>query len=540
MDENVVSASNNRALFIDESKELLAQIPTIKQTAALGKLTLYERTNTEYNTFVKLTSELPSVNTYDWTDNDIAYQELGDYVAGDGITYPFRSLFTKRSVEEREFIIKENEETITLEPLLFGSFRFSTEEEKQEKKSVQKERIGEYDSAVDVKNVNHMDLASKITAAINDSIPATTLLVNKITASDDSSEKKLGMITTDPIQPAAMLVKNPDNTLYQDADRTIIESTISETAPSINVIDKQYSLVYDSATTNDLNPQAVKQCGLLINGSATAETDNDFLRFTSLNQRGCLSFGIPNLEHKNGYLVAVEYRHIEGRPLLFSIINETARHTELEVYLRTRNSELNDQQWLTDYFILPPLASDGLGYNPYISNDSIGRHRTINDLKRIRIYTFPYNELTHLHTFKGSSFQGVYSNSDISVDHPNPAFYKIQINGSLPAGSEPGMTDTLILSQSYDPGWIAYDATNKKFLSNHVLVNNWSNGWTLKQIMSDELSVMRNTDTNFQPITHNSEPVTIILFFWPQLLQFFGFFLLPIPFIIRFFSVRNI
>ena len=39
------------------------------------------------------------------------------------------------------------------------------------------------------------------------------------------------------------------------------------------------------------------------------------------------------------------------------------------------------------------------------------------------------------------------------------------------------------------------------------LVNNWANGWTVK----------------------NSG--TIYIFFWPQLLEWFGFLLIPLPFV---------
>ena len=83
------------------------------------------------------------------------------------------------------------------------------------------------------------------------------------------------------------------------------------------------------------------------------------------------------------------------------------------------------------------------------------------------------------------------------VSHPNPAFYKV-------SGASAG---TLILSQSYDSGWIALQ--NGKLLTRHVLVNNWANGWEIN------------------PGTTS----TIYILFWPQLLEFLGFALLPIPFL---------
>lgn len=378
IDENVVTSGNSRSLFTDESKILLSQIPGITQVARFGNLTLYERTNADYDHFVKLTTSLPSVNSYKWTDNDIAYQELGDYVEGKEIQYPFRNLFTKRSIAERDF--------------------------------------------------------------------------------------------------------EPKSLIKSDA------------------------LVYDSTASGELNPQAVNPCGLQDAGTIHASFD-EFLRLESINNRACLSFGLPNLPHKDAYIIAIESRHVSGRPLLISIINQTAKHLELENYLSV------DPDWNTQYFILPPLSPDGLGYNPYISNDSIGDQKTVNDIKSLRIYTFPYADLVHIDTGGELPPQGRALNSQLSVSHPNPAFYKVILDGSW---VEPGMTNTLILSQSHDPGWLAYDATNKRFLKNHVLVNNWSNGWILP--------------TN--KVTNNQ--LTVYLFFWPQLLQFLGFALLPFPFLFIF------
>jgi hypothetical protein len=400
LDEYLLSASHYRSLFIDETKQVFSRLPNIKQIAVFGKLTLYEYNNT-VPCYISLIQNAPSVYPpYQWTDNDVAYREIGDYVTRDKrpetrdaqeknitITYPFRSLFTKRSVSEREFTITENDRTIT------------------------------------------------------------------------------------------------------------VSSLVEATAASML---KTQALTYDSEQTGDLKTYTVTPCGLLKSGKASGEIISDhassFLRFTSNDQRGCLSFDIPTLEHKNGYLVAVESRHVAGRPMMFSLINMTAKHTELETYLP------EDPNIKTSYFILPPLASDGLGYTIYVSNDSIGKYPSVNDLRRIRVYQIPYDQMVNMHT--GIALQSDHSTLSLSVDHPNPAYYKVTLN------SQPErLNTTLILSQSYDPGWIAWgDGT----LLPHVLVNNWENGWIL------------NPGTNG----------AIYIFFWPQLLEFLGFALLPIPFLV--------
>ncbi len=363
LDENIISSSHNRTLYTDEIKQLINEIPTINLLATFGKLKLYERTNEETKEFVTIQDSLPRVTpAYTWTDNDVAFRELGDYVIGEnGYSYPNRSLFTKRSIDERDF------------------------------------------------------------------------------------------------------------TLRQARD-----------------------LVYDSSQTADLNSSKATSCGLVQSGRTAVMTKEDYLHFETLNQKVCLSFGIPTLTHTEGYLVQVESRNIAGRSLLFALINQTAKHVETEAYLPQSN------EWKTTSFILPPLASDGLGYTVYLSNDSIGRHDTINDIKSIRFYRIPYQELVRERS--GENKTASTTIEPIRVDHPNPAFYRVQVDA--PSGS------TLVLSQAFDPGWISWPK------SDHVLVNNWANGWTLRE-----------------QTTNNKQPTTIFIFFLPQLLEFAGFALLPLPFL---------
>ena len=436
LDENAISANNNRSLFIDETKALISQILTITLARTFGKITVYKRNSEVAQSFVSLKTNLPTVSpTYKWTDNDVAYQELGDYIADESChvsrvacrVFPFRSLFTKRSVDEREFKISETDSQITI-----GDLKEAT---------------------------------------------------------------------------SASIIKR---------DALVFEAT-------------------DSAT---LNPKAVIPCGVVGKGTAQASTigsstasdtgnqtikpdHSTSLRFTSKNQRGCLSFDISQLPHKNSYLVAVESRHVSGRPLLLAFINDTARHVEMETYLDHRNSKKGltfsgQNLWTTNYFILPPLVSDGLGYTVYISNDAIGNQETVNDIKSITFYRIPYQELVTLHSagVQSLSAETQPQGRALSVEHPNPAFYEVSMRQCTTC-TDTSDALTLILSQAFDPGWLAFTKTTTfPFLQpirSHVLVNNWSNGWIL-----------------------NPTNQTIILFFWPQLLEWIGFALLPIPFMFTF------
>lgn len=545
----------------------------------------------------------------------MAYRELGDYISQPSaisyqlsanalrtnqgtnnqasFTYPFRSLFTKRSVDEREFTITETGDAIIIHSLLLHNPGSVTAKEKVREKQNgdQKNRIDDAgrqikineidfgqvnhslpsrnmflskyndhqyddnsqqavnnDNLHEVRRVDHIRLSNQI-AANNDAIPNTVLTVNTV---DQSArpEKTVGNMINDPTQPADKLVNNPDNTRATDRDfSTDITTTVAGEAFRVNVtIPKADATVYDSTKSGDLAAENVKPCGVQLNNSPLpplsvrgGEGELPFLRFTSRNQRGCLSFGIPSLLHRDGYLIAVENRHITGRPLLFSLINDTARHVELETYLQPQRVRPFEA---TDYFILPPLANDGLGYTVYLSNDAIGKQETINDIKSIKFYRIPYQELV---TLRSAGVQPQPQGPALSVDidtvsHPNPAYYNV----SFPYPLNP-TPYTLVLSQSFDPGWTAWERIPTfpyvRQLKNHVLVNNWENGWRLgSQKQNESRATQATQEHTFDSSAFDLSCLscsTIVLFFLPQLWQWLGFALLPLPFLYLFLPHRD-
>ncbi|KKT59183.1 MAG: polymerase beta domain protein, partial [Candidatus Gottesmanbacteria bacterium GW2011_GWA1_44_24b] len=374
-EEFLATAGHYRALFIEETKELLSQMPGVTKVAEFGKITIYHRTNMTYTTYVTTKNNLPVVSPQ------------------------YNSLFTKRNVDEREFRVKETSDDIV-----------------------------------------------------------------------------------------------------------ISSTTVSDVIPfSIN---KNQALVFDSEKDGVIDPKNTIACYPYKNGVVKATLESDpatYLRLQATDNRLCLNFGMPELWHKDGYLVAVTSKHIQGRPLTFSLINKTAKHTEMETQLDTANIYKNETgAWRTDYFILPPLSTDGKGYDVYIANDAIGRQTTINDIASVRVYTIPYEEMVtmKIQSDKETEIQSDNTSLTIeSVEHPNPAYYKIKI---MENGEWKMENTALILSQSFDKGWKAYTInTNNpiiklsnypiktklfetfpflfgKEIKEHVLINNWSNGWVIQ------------------------------------------------------------
>ncbi|MFH0937299.1 MAG: hypothetical protein V1808_03315 [Candidatus Daviesbacteria bacterium] len=447
LDEQFSTSTSYLAFNIDSTKEMFTNLPNIKKLEAFGKLTIYERFEDTVNEFISIKQNLPSViPVYHSSENDVAYQKLGDYIIANGVQsdlsamylYPYRSLFTKRSSSEREFLVKETEDQIII---------------------------------------------------------STKIGLTKFASVDFSK------FTLVPSSEATGNVK--------------VEASGNQMGAYIS---KQDNLVFDSTTAQTLAASAVTKCGGLRDGIIKAENmtagNEAWLRLISSNQRACLSFGMPDVWHQDGYLLAVASRNLTGRPILFSVINQTSKHIELETYLPLNNPS-QKMDWQTTYFILPPLALDGLGYTIYLANDSIGRHESINEVGHIYMYRIPYNELTQIAWTNDQ--QDIISTSlrkaMLIVNHPNPAFYTIKVKDGIDLASS-----TLVLSQSFDSGWQAFVISNSgiKHLSNHYLVNNWANGW---EILSNQSG-------------------TVIIFFWPQLLEWGGFVLMLGTFIFLIFKKK--
>ncbi len=187
-------------------------------------------------------------------------------------------------------------------------------------------------------------------------------------------------------------------------------------------------------------------------------------QYKSINTPTSDHISLPDLPHDQAYVVTIKSRNVQGFPLQLCISNDLTGHCDLFVHL------YKDSQLHTEKFLLPPLGDYGTGYTLNFNNFTISGQTSINDVESV--------------TISGTQ---------------------------LPKSSaQPINPSTVILDQSFDPGWVAWDG--KKFLP-HILVNNWANG-----------SLLSNQSTD-QPTNQ------LTIFFLPQLLEWIGFALIPLPFI---------
>lgn len=211
------------------------------------------------------------------------------------------------------------------------------------------------------------------------------------------------------------------------------------------------------------------------------------LRFTSVDSENCYDIVLPSFPQRYAYLVAIEGRHLRGKALRFAFINHDTRRADIEVELPKR------KDFGKDYIVASPMKQHGLGYSLSFNNIAIGSNATVNDVRSVTVHPIPYDFLTGIKIVNQKR------------DENDGKF--------------------LVLYQAFDEGWKAYAlatsnwplATSIKMalpflfgeeMIEHVLVNNWANGWTLE---------------NAQLTTDNSQLVVVYL---PQYLEYLGFFLL--------------
>lgn len=445
------------------------------------------------NQFIALTNSVKNVGPeYNYNDYDQAMRDHESYITTESQPfaeyYPFRSLFTGREQEDLEFEVEEREKEIVFRsriPNEFSGYSLIVPQFNN-------------DSLIDVDPNKRWEERVKY-------YPEVRLGVKTILALNESSASQSATVV-----------------LPQFANGDIIDIAIPK-------VYGYYS--YNSDPWNDFE-QAKRSCDTfntgLIEHELFSKEAKKTLRLTSLNSSNCVNFPFSYFPQRQSYLALIESKNSEGKPLKLDLINTQTGRTIIDTLLEKK------LEFKTAYIVIPPLEYYSLGYNFNLDNISIGRQKTVNELRKLSIYQIPYDFLASLKLVIPESDQSVSnfsepstSNYELTSDsHPNPAEYWVTLRQSSRQAIQ---APTLILSQSFHPGWLAYEVSSSqsavrgflhktfpylfgKRLTNHVLVNNWANGWILDQ---PKLDARRS----------------VYILFWPQLLEFLGFALLPLPFL---------
>jgi len=231
------------------------------------------------------------------------------------------------------------------------------------------------------------------------------------------------------------------------------------------------------------------------------DSSNDSLSIYTKNQTHGLFLEFPSLPHNYGYIIAVKSQYLSGLPLRLSFKNAVTQFNLFEDEL----SRQTTPSW--DYFLIPP-SDDGYGFQLELNAVSYAGILSLSQVHRLALIPIPYQYLSHINT--GKPIPASSTISPVFESKFNHTFFSITLPPSLPASSY------LTLPQSFSKGWLAFyfGGLRPVFLRNHILVNNWANGWEIQNIRTD-----------------GSQPIPpIFILFWPQLLEFIGLSIIPFIF----------
>lgn len=491
--------------YMDDLEKYLDGNKRFSVVKVFGKIKLYEVTGGKSQ--VALHKEVANiVPSYAWNNYDQAFLDEGVYFSDSNSPtnyyYPFRSLFSNRKVTEKEFSISKSERGYIIAnntplKLLQNSKAIVQTNEDQT-------------VAVDIwpqfHSNNLLDLTFTLfspQSRMADNFPSSTWTIQYPKTSQltlmvgDEQIKLIDNNIKITSETTLLLWKKVENTAYVmvGEDKIVGYKKISFLPEPKMVIGERIEMQvyvpfvqgkesYNSANDPSFFEHKSYDCEQVLpdNQTVKEEADGKALVFSSQNSEQCFDIILPSMPQRLGYLVEIVNKNITGKPLQFSLVNKQAEKTDFEIVLPA------DKTYSSSYIIIPPMQQDGMGYSLHFSSSSKGIDPAENYLKSVRMTPIPYNFLTQL------------------------KFEPQQLNNlNFSAKSR-----VLVFSQAYDSDWFAF--YDSKLLKNHVLVNNWANGWILP---ADSLQL--TADSNEPKATSG-----ILLIFWPQLLEYLGFGILGI------------
>ena len=559
-DSSVRSWHDPRELKLDTTLDLIEKSPNLGLVKLTEHLRVYQTKPLKTNNFVYLTKNNLNIGPeFQFAYLDQAFYESGDYETSEDknfdIYYPFRSLLSSRQSKDKEFEIEVLEKEIIFKNNVaqdFKNYRFSIPNLLTEENFISANLI--------IRNREN-----KIEFFIEAVWPEVYLNNNKIFEFKD--QKKLGeFFISEQSLPLKIIINGQDELEYSGEEinyplalfNTINALAISSQSKAFYYFDFDFDDLKAPLLALPVDVKAGDQLKVIIprtKGAFSYDSLYD-LNFFKRQENIPFDISLPNLPQRFSYLINLKHKNLKGEPFFFYVINRTLIKREIETYLDEEEAS----------FILPQLKKDGLGYSLHFDNVPFAREKSKNILSAAVVYPIPYNFLKQIkltltpgvidRLHSGSATSEVVSPrnlgiGDFEVYHPNPSFYRVTFTpeeSKATSGVDRGESapekftsgelssatpEVLVLSQAYHPGWIAYKIKNEKLkiknwtinipklqrLKQHVLVNNWANGWSFDSIVPPSEESLRAT---------SEEELTTYLFFLPQLLEYLGFGLLSI------------
>jgi len=545
VDTNIIYSPSPKTLFYPELENMISKIPSITKAASFGNIGIYHiALESKPNTFIYTAKDMSSVVPIPNQNSDKAFRELSTYYSSfnklDSIVYPFAQLFSKKSEKELKVAVIEKEDSIEISGTISPHL---------DTKSLSIASFSATENIIPIMLSRKIDDKDTTTITITITTPIVSIDGRKVYGEDiEFPIFVLPKGTTYPLSininglrnftvansdKAQNIIVSSFATLNQDNSITLsskdgFSKTYIVTAnllKSFNFVKKEIKISpnkvsqtltirtpkikdeYLNFEKDDFSNSKPESCNDFRTGTDSFTLSGKTIVLKSQNASNCLTFPISNLLHDQGYAIFVESENSAGRPLHFWALNEDKKIAPLDMYFEKKNE--------THAFILPKMEENGRGYSLHFDNESIGHDSSINSLSRVALFHIPFAFLTEMRiqapTQKGKRSTITTDSAIRKVTHPNESLYVVTLKKSF------DKNETLILSQSYDSGWTAYSVKNSSFLTQafpflfgtkldeHVMVNNWANGWGGLSVSKDQ---------------------TVIIVYLPQYLEYLGFVLL--------------
>ena len=278
------------------------------------------------------------------------------------------------------------------------------------------------------------------------------------------------------------------------SEELIISNTKQNAKVTLPVIEK---------ITEDFDPSRgyseVNNCDLMKKGEVERSQQATGRQYMAKNGGvACDYFVYENLKYNQAYVMHVKGENREGRSLKIYLYNWESKRVEIE--------ELLPVGQFDSYFVIYPKTQNS-GYTLNIETRSFGRITSENSINTIEFIPFDINLVQNLYIEpKQQEQQGLTLQSNLvikNIKKYGTAIYKVETTGS----------GILELGQGYESGWISYPKLE------HLKVNGWANGWVLNA------NSLQSTDYSSAV---SGRPSTVVIFYWPQFLEWFGFVVLCI------------
>ncbi len=241
------------------------------------------------------------------------------------------------------------------------------------------------------------------------------------------------------------------------------------------------------------------------NATAFSQTNtSDSIHYSATHANACDHFLYPQLSHAFSYQFKITHRTLTGSPFFVCLEDYVSKQCLIYRYLPTSST------WTTTTLDIPTMKSDEYGYTLHLYSYSLNHQPSTNELKQIEIIPGPVKTPVKLDPLA----QPLVRVETVQKD--TYSLYSVQVD----AGNSYGL---FVLNQSFDKGWKVYQIDGlqpnnliTKYLltlirmplpeNHHLPIHDWANGWLIP-----------------------SGRHLLLVVYQPQLWQFLGFVLLPVP-----------